>query len=75
MSVQLFSLLEDLMSVRRGSLQESDSRDTVPTWTSLVDVQITVFLASEFGIDPDPELLQAETVGELVRKVEQHRAL
>ena len=59
-------VLEDLFSVNRGALRDDDSRLSVPTWTSLADVQITVMLASDLGLDDEAETLEYETVGDLM---------
>lgn len=62
--------IEEILEVPRGGLKDSDSRDTVEAWTSIADLQIVTFIASEFGIEPDPELLEAATFGDLVRKLD-----
>jgi acyl carrier protein len=59
--------LEEIFDVPRGSLQLTDSRDTVEAWTSLADVQVLTTISSEFGLEPDADLLQAETVGDLLQ--------
>jgi hypothetical protein len=58
--------LEEILATPPGSLKDSDSRDTVATWSSLADVQILTSITSEFGLEPDAQLLEAETVGELL---------
>jgi hypothetical protein len=58
--------LEEILAAPPGSLKESDSRETVATWSSLADVQILTSITSEFGLDPDAQILEAETVGELL---------
>jgi hypothetical protein len=64
---QFRSALEDLFSLDRGALRDEDSRLTVPAWTSLADVQITVMLASELGLDDaEAETLEYETIGDLM---------
>lgn len=68
------AVLEDILQVPHGSLAESDSRATIGTWSSLADVQILTVVSSEFGIEPDAELLEAETVGDLIRLLEQRNA-
>lgn len=62
--------IEEILELPPDSLQDSDSRDTIPTWTSLADVKIVTFIASEFGVEPDGELMEAETFGELVKALE-----
>jgi hypothetical protein len=59
--------LEEILAAPRGSLKDSDSRETVATWSSLADVQILTSISSEFGLEPDAQLLEAETVGELLQ--------
>jgi acyl carrier protein len=69
------AVLEDILSVPRGSLMDADSRDTVEAWSSLADAQILASITSEFGLEPEAELLEAETVGELLNLLEQRRVL
>ena len=45
--------LEEIFGTPRGSLKDSDTRDTVEGWTSLADVQVLSVISSEFGIEPD----------------------
>jgi acyl carrier protein len=58
------ALLEELFRVPQGSLKESDSRETLENWSSLVDVEILTIISAELGVDA--ELLEYETVGELL---------
>jgi acyl carrier protein len=58
--------LEEILQMPRGSLKESDSRETVASWSSIADVQILTTITSEFGLEPDMALLEAETVGDLL---------
>jgi acyl carrier protein len=58
--------LEEILGVPAGALRDSDSRDTIATWSSVADVQILTSITSEFGLEPDAELLEAETVGDLL---------
>ena len=58
--------LEEILEAPPGSLKDSDSRETVATWSSLADVQILTSISSEFGVEPDADLLEAETVGALL---------
>jgi hypothetical protein len=60
------TLLEDLLGAAPGSLRDDDTRETVPEWSSLADVQIMTVIASELRLDQDPELLSCESVGELL---------
>ena len=66
--------LEEILQVPRGSLQDTDSRDTVTGWTSIADVQILTTITSEFGMEPDMELLEAETIGALLDALEARNA-
>ena len=69
------TVLEDIFDVPRGTLRESDSRDTIENWTSIADVQILTSITTEFGIEPDADLLQAETIGDLIAALESRNAL
>ena len=62
------SLLEEILRVPPGSLAESDTRETVENWSSLVDVEIMTIIGSELGVDA--ELLEYETVGEFLDLLE-----
>ena len=62
------TLLEEILRVPAGSLTESDSRESVENWSSLVDVQILTIISSELGVDG--ELLEYQTVGELLDLLE-----
>ena len=62
------ALLEEIFRVPPGSLAESDTRETVENWSSLVDVEIMTIIGSELGVDA--ELLEYETVGELLDLLE-----
>jgi acyl carrier protein len=59
--------MEEILGVATRTLREEDSRDSVAQWTSLADVQIFSLITSEFGIEPDSELIEAETVGDLLQ--------
>jgi hypothetical protein len=62
--------MEEILGVASRSLREEDSRDTVAQWTSLADVQVFSLITSEFGIDADGDLIEAETVGDLLKILE-----
>ena len=68
-------ILEDVLRVPRGSLKDSDSRDTLSGWDSLADVQILAMIASESGTETDAGLLQADTIGDLLNMLEDRRVL
>ncbi len=59
--------LEEIFGLERRTLREDSSRETIEEWTSLADVQIFSLIESEFGIEPNEELISAETVGGLLR--------
>lgn len=58
------ALLEEVLRVPHDSLKESDSRETIENWSSLVDVEIMTIISAELGVEA--ELLEYETVGELL---------
>ncbi len=66
--------LEDILEVPQGSLKQSDTRDSIGTWSSLADVKILSMIGSEMGVEADADLIQAESVGELLDILEQRRA-
>jgi hypothetical protein len=68
------SMLEEILSVAPGLLQDSDTRETVEEWSSLVDVQIMTVIGSELALDDDPELMSFDSVGELLAELEQRNA-
>ena len=67
-------MLEEILAVPPGLLQDSDTRETVEEWSSLVDVQIMTVIGSELALDGDPELMSFESVGELLAELEQRSA-
>ena len=66
------TLLEEVLTMAPGTLSENDTRKTVESWSSLVDVEILTIVSSEFGIDA--ELLEYESIGELLTLLEDQRA-
>ena len=66
--------LEEILDVPRLSLKDTDSRDTLPGWTSIADVHILTMIEAEFGLEPDAELLGAETIGGLIGILEDRGA-
>ena len=60
------SSVEDILDLPAGSLKPADSRDTIENWSSLEDVNIVTLIQSECGVEPDPALVQAETIGDLL---------
>jgi acyl carrier protein len=67
--------MEEILGVPARTLKDADSRDTVAQWSSLADVHISAMIASELGIEPDGEMIEAETVGDLLRILEKRGAL
>ena len=61
---------EDLFKIPRGSLKLSDTRDSVKTWESFVDVDLLNLIEKEFGIEAESEIMEQETFGELLQLVE-----
>ena len=61
---------EDLFKVPRGSLKATDSRDTIEGWESFVDVDLLNLIESEFGIEAEAAIVEAETYGDLVKVLE-----
>lgn len=66
------TLLEELFRVPQGSLKETDSRETIENWSSLVDVEIMTIISAELGVEA--ELLEYETVGELLDLLTEQQA-
>lgn len=62
--------LEDILDVPRNSLQDTYSRETLDSWTSVADMKIFTAISTEFGVEPDTELLGAETIGDLLQVLE-----
>jgi hypothetical protein len=58
--------MEEILGVPSRTLRETDSRDTIAQWSSLADVNLSAMIASQLGIEPDGEMIEAETVGDLV---------
>ena len=76
MTVSEFQIaVEEILDVPRGSIKESDSRDSIASWSSLADVKIVALLASESGIELDSELMEAETFGEMLALLKRVGAL
>jgi acyl carrier protein len=66
--------MEEILGVPTRTLRQEDSRETVAQWTSLTDVQIFSLITSEFSIDPDSALIEAETVGDLLTALQRRGA-
>ena len=55
-------------------LRTSDTRESVPGWSSLTDVTILTVIFSELGIEAEDDLLDYKTVGDLFAILERHGA-
>lgn len=66
--------MEDILGLGRDTLKESDSRETIEGWTSLADVQLFGLIENDLGIEADSELIEAGTVGELTRILDERGA-
>lgn len=66
------ALLEEILRVSPGELSDADTRESVENWSSLADVEILTVISSELGVDA--ELLEYETVGELLTQLEDRQA-
>lgn len=66
--------VEDLVQVPRGSLKATDSRNTIKSWESFVDVDILNLIQKEFGIDAEAEIVEQETFGDLQQLLESRGA-
>ena len=62
--------VEDILGLSPGTLKDDDGRDSISTWTSLADVQLFTVISTEFGIEPDSELVEADRFGDLMRILE-----
>ena len=63
-------VMEEILNAPRGSLLDTDSRETIESWDSVADVQLLAVVSGEFGIEADTNLLTAETVGDLIGVLE-----
>ena len=66
--------VEEILGVPRRSLRPEDDRTTVQQWSSLADVKMFSFIDSSLGIEADDELIEAATIGDLLRILESHGA-
>jgi acyl carrier protein len=66
--------LEEILGLDRRTLRDESSRESVDEWTSLADVQLFSLIESEFGIEPSEDLINAETVGDLLRVLQKQGA-
>jgi len=70
---QFIRTLEDTFGLAPGQLQLSDTRESVPGWSSLTDVTILTILFSEFGLEAEEELLEYRSVDDLLGILDNHR--
>lgn len=66
--------LEEILGVAPGALKTSDTRESVPGWSSLIDVTILTVVFSELGIEAEDDLLDYKTVGDLLELLERQGA-
>lgn len=71
---QFIATVEDILDVPRGTLRKSDTRDTISDWSSIKDVHILAVISREFGFQPTSELMEAESVGDLLAILESNGA-
>jgi hypothetical protein len=64
--LQFKAAVEDVFGVPAGSLKDSDSRETIETWSSLEDLNLLAMIHTELGWNADAEVIQVETIGELI---------
>jgi hypothetical protein len=68
------AMLEDILSVPAGSLDDGATRQSLGSWTSLADVQILVVMASELGLDDAAETIEYESIGQLLAELDERGA-
>jgi len=68
------SAMEEILGVPKRTLREDDSRTTVAQWTSLADAQIFSLITSEFALEPDDQLIEAGTVSDLLKALQNRGA-
>jgi acyl carrier protein len=66
--------LEDILGLAPGALQATDTRETVAGWSSLTDVTILTVIFSELGIEAEDDLLDYNSVGDLLDILERLNA-
>jgi acyl carrier protein len=67
-------VLEEILDVPPGSLNDSDTRETIAGWSSLTDVQILTAIWTDLGVDAEADEFEFETVGELMSKLDANQA-
>jgi hypothetical protein len=66
--------LEEILGTAPGQLQATDTRQTIPGWSSLIDVTILTVIFSELGIEAENDLLDYQSVGDLLGILERLNA-
>ena len=66
--------LEEILGLEPGAIRATDSRESVPGWSSLTDVTILTIVFSELGIEAEDDLLDYKSVGELIEILERRNA-
>jgi acyl carrier protein len=59
-------LMADLLGTTAALLPDATEKESVESWSSLVDVQVATAIQTELGIEPTAEMLEADTVGRLL---------
>jgi hypothetical protein len=63
-------LIADFLGVSASELPDTTEKESVESWSSLVDVQIATVIQTELGAEPTAEMLEADTVGNLLNLLE-----
>jgi hypothetical protein len=58
--------VEEIFGLSPGTLKDDDSRGSVESWTSLADAQLFTIIFSEFDIEPDDQLVEADRIGDIL---------
>lgn len=66
--------LEEILGIGPGSLETTHTRESVPGWSSLTDVTILTVIFSELGIEAEDDLLDYQSVGDLLDILERRQA-
>lgn len=72
--VAFLTTLEEILGVAPGALHTTDTRESVPGWSSLIDVTILTVIFSELGIEAEDDLLDYKSVGDLLDILERRNA-
>jgi acyl carrier protein len=63
-------LIADLLGTTAAQLPDATEKESVGSWSSLVDVQIAAAIQTELGVEPTAEMIEAHTVGQLLDLLE-----